>query len=213
MLTSSGWRCWALEPGHGWKQLQNASPISLLDLSSVSNSCILNANSKCKANVHKLTLHKRSIASGSFSNMPAHQFSSLILFRDKSAFTGGSTTNLHLWADVVTTNTFKNIRFGLIRDMLMDHHVFCHRFTRQFIKNIHTSPFKIYLKVPTPEKSVSIVHTQCCSTSFSNLFFNILDWKICGMIGRPRRNNGMAPNSTCTVIPRLTSYPTNEFFG
>jgi hypothetical protein len=127
--------------------------------------------------------------------MPAHQFSSLILFRDSSEFTGESTTNLHmhhLWADVVTINISKNIRVGVKRDMLMGLHVFYHRFTGQFIKNIHTPPFYIYLKDPTSDKSVSIIHTQCCSTSFSNRIVNTFVGKMCGMIGRPRWNNGMA---------------------
>jgi hypothetical protein len=112
------------------------------------------------------------------SNMPAQKFISLILFRDKSAFTGGSTTNLHMhhfWADVVKTNIFENIRFGVIRDMLLGPLVFYHRFTGQCIKNMHVSPIYIYLEVPTPDKSVSFVHIQFCSTSFSNGFFNIFD--------------------------------------
>jgi len=133
--------------------------------------------------------------------MPAHQFSTLILFRVKSTFAGGSTMNLHmhhLWAMTWQQTFSKNIRFGVIRDMLMGPHVFYHRFTGQFIKNIHTSPFYIYWKVP--DNNVSIVHTQCCSNSFSNRIFNIFDWKMCGMIGRSRRNNGMAPDSHCICI-------------
>jgi hypothetical protein len=41
--------------------------------------------------------------------------------------------------------------------MLMGPHVFCHRFTGELIKNIHTPPFYIYWKVPTLERSVSMV--------------------------------------------------------
>ena len=84
----------------------------------------------------------------------------------------------HLWADDVTINIFKNIRFDVIRDMLMGPHVFYYRFTGEFIKNIHTPPFYIYWKVPTLERSVSLVIYSAAQPHFQ-IEFSIFLIEIC----------------------------------